>query len=393
MIKHPVSLKGTAKRARGQHGRAPPSGISDFKTWDQFEEEISFIWRNAQDYNETNSDMYILATEFKVSIIWSSMFRHETVADRQQEHFQSLLAEAREKVDEPAGPRIKLGGPKPKVTLNLTQHRNSPAPGVTVDNDALLRQRQMVAAGVNGQQTSARPAPITNGAARSSSQVPTIQPRPQSIAQAVSPPSTAVKAEKLPTPSPALHNAVPAVQPVTNGMMPPPSIRPPSGSPFPSQTPPVSSYSYTAPALLPPTAVRSYSVEQALLPTVTISTHPQLPLAKRFSIALPPHPMLSHQSTTLTLPPTHYFLQIAPTISKQLSMGRPYKMFVTLNGTRLNQRDTQFHADTGKRTHVYEGGLAQGVNRIEVEVASSKDGGDGKGLDVEKVTVYANLMR
>lgn len=114
-------------------------------------------------------------------------------------------------------------------------------------------------------------------------------------------------------------------------------------------------------------------------------------------MSLGPHPTLSQQSTTVTLPSTHYFLQIAPTISKQLSMGRPYKMFVTLNGTRLNQRDTQFHPETGKRTHVYEGSLAPGVNRIEVEVAASKESGkeEGKkeGLDVEKVTVFANLMR
>jgi len=67
LIKHPVSLKGTAKRAKGQHGRAPPTGVSDFKTWDAFEEEISFIWRNAQEYNETESAMYDLANEFKVS--------------------------------------------------------------------------------------------------------------------------------------------------------------------------------------------------------------------------------------------------------------------------------------------------------------------------------------
>lgn len=74
-------------------------------------------------------------------------------------------------------------------------------------------------------------------------------------------------------------------------------------------------------------------------------------------------------------------------------MGRPYKMFVTLNGGRLTQRDTQFHADSGKRTHVYEGQLASGVNRIEVEVAAAKVDGDGKGLDIEKVTVFANLTR
>lgn len=54
-------------------------------------------------------------------------------------------------------------------------------------------------------------------------------------------------------------------------------------------------------------------------------------------------------------------------------------------------RDTQQHSETGRRTHVYEGSLAQGVNRIEVEVAAATL--DEKKLDVEKVTVYANLMR
>jgi hypothetical protein len=85
-----------------------------------------------------------------------------------------------------------------------------------------------------------------------------------------------------------------------------------------------------------------------------------------------------------------------PTISRELSTGRPYKLFVTLNGVRLNQRDTKFFAETGRRTHVYEGSLMQGVNRVEVEVAAQRVGGTGKeseGLDVEKVTVYANLMR
>jgi hypothetical protein len=68
VIRHPVSLKSVAKRCRGQHGRAPPSGKSDFKTWDAFEDEVSFIWRNAQEYNEDGSDMYNLADEFKVRL-------------------------------------------------------------------------------------------------------------------------------------------------------------------------------------------------------------------------------------------------------------------------------------------------------------------------------------
>jgi len=56
------------KRTKGIHGRAPPTGVTDFKTWDQFEEEISFIWRNAQDYNEDGSEMYNLAADFRVSV-------------------------------------------------------------------------------------------------------------------------------------------------------------------------------------------------------------------------------------------------------------------------------------------------------------------------------------
>ena len=64
---------------------------------------------------------------------------------------------------------------------------------------------------------------------------------------------------------------------------------------------------------------------------------------------------------------------------------------MTLNGVRLNQRDTRFEVERGRRTHVYEGSLMQGVNRVEVEVAAQRL--QGEGLDVEKVTVFVGLMR
>lgn len=278
--------------------------------------------------------------------------------------------------------------------LNLAQHRGSPAPGVTVDNEALARQRQLVQAGANVQQTSQT---LVNGNGRPGSQAPQDATRPSSSARSGSPIGAVVKSEKTSTQSPAPANSLPVLQPLTNGMMPPPAVRPASGSPYPSQ-PPASSFHYTAPAFLPPAQLRSYPKEAALLPTVTISTHPNLKVTTPFNMSITPHETLSHQSTTTTLPSSHYFLQISATISKQLSMGRPYKIFVSVNGTRLTQRDTQLHPESNKRTHVYEGSLAQGVNRVEVEVAAAKqkeDDKDGevKGLDVEKVTVFANLMR
>nr|POE49522.1 isoform 6 of protein polybromo-1 [Quercus suber] len=348
VIRHPVCIKGLGKRARGQHGHAPPTDVSDFKTWAAFEEEASFIWRNAKAYNEDD---------------------------------------AKEKVEEPSRPSIKLGGPKPKVTLNLAQHRPSPSPSVSVDSEALARQQRLVQAGSNGTTTVAV---ANNDSTNPSSRIPSLEPRPQSSAPTGSPTAPQIKSESVSTP--ALANAAPTS--ISNGMMPPPLVRPSSGSPLPSQMPvhSYSSYTFAAPVAIPSLAVRAYPLEQALLPVVTLATHPQLKAANPLMISLPAHPTLTHQSSTITVTSTHFFLQISPTISKQLSMGRPYKMFVTVNGSRLTQRDTQFSAETGRRTHMYEGSLAQGVNRIEIEVAAAKEG-DGKGLDVEKLTVYANLMK
>jgi Bromodomain len=60
-------LKGVQKRVRGIHGRNPPTGITDFHSWDSFEQEMSFIWRNAREYNEDGSEIFELAGELEVS--------------------------------------------------------------------------------------------------------------------------------------------------------------------------------------------------------------------------------------------------------------------------------------------------------------------------------------
>lgn len=272
--------------------------------------------------------------------------------------------------------------------LSLSQHRESPVPGTSIDSEALARQRQAVQAGVIGPHVPQKPTPPINGLARSASDV-----RPGSGTDSGSPPNMmAVKGETRSTQSPGPAFAAPAVQPLTNGMMPPPVLRPTSGSPFPTANL-YNSYTHQPPpTVLAPSQLRPYPVEDALLADVKIATHPQLKISVPLSLSIPPHATLSHQSTTITLPSSHYFVQVSPTISKQLSAGQPYKVFVTVNGTRLTQRDTVLDATgTERRTHVYEGSLAQGVNRVEVEVAAAKQ--DGEGLDVEKTTVFMNLMR
>jgi hypothetical protein len=67
IITNPLSLKGLQKLVKGIHGRAPPTGVSEFKGWSAFEERASLLWVNAHYYNEENSEIYNLATELKVS--------------------------------------------------------------------------------------------------------------------------------------------------------------------------------------------------------------------------------------------------------------------------------------------------------------------------------------
>ena len=68
MIKHPVSLKSLAKTVQGIRGRdpAPIPPATLWKSWDAFENEVSFIWNNAREYNEDGSAIVELAEELRV---------------------------------------------------------------------------------------------------------------------------------------------------------------------------------------------------------------------------------------------------------------------------------------------------------------------------------------
>jgi hypothetical protein len=65
-ISRPVSLRGVEKRIKGVHGRNAPTGVSDFKTWRSFEDELSYIWRNAREYNVEGSEIFIMAGQLEV---------------------------------------------------------------------------------------------------------------------------------------------------------------------------------------------------------------------------------------------------------------------------------------------------------------------------------------
>ncbi|KAL2353132.1 Bromodomain-containing protein [Cryomyces antarcticus] len=415
LIKKPVSLSSVRKRVRGQDGRNQPTGVSHFKSWDAMEEEISFIWRNAREYNEDGSDIFNLAGEL-------------------EQHFKQLLAEAKTKVQEPPQPRLKINmsAAKPSIKLRLGGNRGSPpngtpsaarnshTAGVTVDNEALMRQKQHVHAGVNGQQSTPadmsaqRPRNPFGGQPRSGSDIPTLGPaslQPSTSAASRSPPldPSAVKKE-----TPSVNNApqpgqrpdtarqtssssaaAPSPHAPTSAMLPPPSVAPriPSGSPYPAQAyNPTPIQPYHAPAQAPlDTKYRTSAnpASAALMPSLTLSTHPQLkiPSASHFSLTIPASKTMTQQSLTVTLPSTHYFMRIVPEVSKSLGSAE-YRVFVSVNGMRLVSVPQVSGADVKKP--LYEASLLTAVNRIEVEVVAAAKGG---GVEIERCVVFISLMK
>ena len=51
---------------RGVKGRDKPTGVSLFKSWQAFEDEIKHIWENARLYNVDGSEISILAGQLEV---------------------------------------------------------------------------------------------------------------------------------------------------------------------------------------------------------------------------------------------------------------------------------------------------------------------------------------
>lgn len=66
VVKHPVSFNTLRKRIRGSYAKGEASGMTELKSWDAFEAEVSFIWKNAWSYNEDTSTISALARDLEV---------------------------------------------------------------------------------------------------------------------------------------------------------------------------------------------------------------------------------------------------------------------------------------------------------------------------------------
>jgi hypothetical protein len=347
---------------------------SDFRTWDAFAEEVSYIWRNARDYNEDGSDMFNLSVEL-------------------EDLFKERLATAKTQVNEPVQPKIKLNAPRPKTILHLGA-KASPAPKATPAED-----------NTNGTPAASHTRPGSSaGPSRSTSQVPTALKSTSITASSPVATTAAVKTEKAVAASPSLTTVRPqSIAPdvkqsprpgTANSMPPPPSMRGISGSPHPSTLPHVPHVPQYVPP--PPTFIDKYTrskpVSEALLPSLAITTHPQLNIQKPFRIDVPASKQFTQQSLAMSVPAAHYYVSIVPNISQRLLIQRQYKLFVTVNGARLMGTTRDFMiGGVADRKQVYDTALSSGVNRIEVEVVAVS--GRTGALEVEKLMVFANLLK
>lgn len=351
--------------------------------------------------------------------------------------------------------KLKLSAAKspeptqPKITLRVGGQKSSPAltpsnsARVTVDNEALQRQKDLVKAGANGQGTSTAddvpPRPGSRnpfGASQSgsgSTPVPTLahpslDMNRSGSAASPSPSAIGVKSEVQLGQSPALgavqvrrssngsNEAIQSPHLAASTMPPPSSLTPhlPSGSPHPQTQ---SHANYTAHHAttnafdskwrqpgkgglltfsLTYEALIYLDASDALISNLSISTHPGLKIDHHFHLDVPPSPTQSQQSITINLPSTHYYLRIVPTIAHNLSHSQS-KLFVTANLQRLNPIP-QRPEETDPRRPLYETRVSPGVNRVEVEmIAGPPRGapklGAGQDVELEKITVFANVLK
>lgn len=305
----------------------------------------------------------------------------------------------------------------PKITLRFGGQKAGA--GVSVDSEALKRQQDLVKAGVNGQGGISvngipRSGPSDSGAGlpKSLSQESTRSASAERLIQV----SNGIKNEVPLRQSPALSAIQPSrdlsesVQSPHNSLlnMPPPSSvtpRLPSSSPHPSTAPPPPSVDSRLrqpgkgekkALLVVQNRLTLSGASDALISNLSISTDPGLKLDQHFHLDIAPLSTITHQSVTITLPKTHHYLRVVPTIASHV-MQRPSKIFVTLGLQRLIAIP-QRAEDNDPRRPLYEARVLPGVNRIEVEMVAGLARGNGKAgpgpeIELEKITVFVNVAR
>lgn len=390
VIPHPVSLNKLKKEVRGTNaanGRES-TGVTNFKTWESFEEEASLIWKNALHYNEDGSDISLLAKDLEI-------------------FFHKRLAVAKKVVPEPAQPKLKLKvsaqDSAPKIMLRMGvkgSPAESPAPTPTsvttnssnpVQNNASAGLSQPTAVPRNVDRTRSTSGSVDAQSTAPSAVVETVKNEEKPSPSLVHTASTQSPLSLNSTFTPSISMPPPmATTTSTNGSMINGAM---AASPHHVPSP------YQAlPSLIHDSKWRASgrNLSDAMITKVNLRSHPGLNLPRHFTMDLDAKDTLSQQSFTVNFPPTHYYLQIKPSISPSL-MERQHKLFVTSGSTRLLAMPQVPGQPVDQTNPLFEARLLPGVNRIEIELIAALPKAartpTRPEAELEKFTIFANLSR
>ncbi|KAI2701395.1 hypothetical protein CBS147372_4448 [Penicillium roqueforti] len=384
IIQHPVSLRSIQKRVRGTDSRKNSSRTTAYPTWQSFEEEVSYVWRNAREYNEDDSDISILA-----GIL--------------ENHFHRRVAEAKKLVPNPrevdgtpemSRIRLKVGTAVPLMAQRLTlklpgqssdtlSKNDGQSSDVTFKDESQGHTQDIPGAGLAGSRT----------------------PRGWSLGGQLDSPRSSTT--NTPSGSEEQQNSSMSTQGLLSSMTNATAL-----TMFTSQNPPnasvdassnVTRHSSSASARAPykphfdsspmDSLLRRSGQDprMALIRNVRVLTHASLSLQPDFCLDIPPSSLVSQQNITVHLPPSHSILTVRLHLAASTSQ-RQVKI-VTLVGMQ------RLHPSGDGTTLSYDIHLHPGMTKVDLEAIAApargvpKSGPPGSDVDYERVTLFFNLLR
>ncbi|CAP98318.1 Pc22g10300 [Penicillium rubens Wisconsin 54-1255] len=375
IIQHPVSLRSIQKRVRGTDSRKNSSRTTAYPTWQSFEEEVSYVWRNAREYNEDDSDISILAGVL-------------------EDHFHRRVAEAKKLIPDPlevdGAPdtsciKLKVGTAVPPVAQRLTLKMpgqssdtlskiDGQPSDVTSKNQSLSHKQDIAGAGLAGQEINRIPRGWSLGGQLDSTRSSTTNTPSGSEKQQ----NSSMSAQGL------LSSVTKANAPTI-----PTSQNPPNASFGVSSD--IARHSSSASGTLRLVDILSPNPGMALIRNVRVLTHASLSLQSDFCLDIPPSSLISQQNITIHLPPSHNILTVRPRLAASTSQ-RQVKIITLMGMQRL-------HSSGDGATLSYDLHLHPGMTRVDLEAIAGpakgvpKCGPPGSEIDYERVTLFFNLLR
>lgn len=247
VIPHPVSF---ATLKRGIKGGS--SGATKFTTWNEFDEEVSLIWKNARHYNEDGSFISELAGDLEV--FFNKRLRAAKKVVPEPQHAQKPQIKLKLNASQSGQTHEQAPTPAPRHTLRLNVVKDSLAdspaltPVSTTTNNSSVPHQRRSSTIARQSSLAAAPTPTsvsgnTDGGSSVSAEGDTITVAPvvkpeQKISPAL-PPATTVHQQPSATPVPLQLDGNTMAPPAAgaqqaipmNGMV-------PNGAPMPVQAPP-----------------------------------------------------------------------------------------------------------------------------------------------------------